>query len=329
MKNRFLIVAGILMVMLLDITGCRGQEYAGINAGNGKIQIVCTTFPLYDWTRQIAGSDNDNIDVTYLLKNGADIHSYQATAADVALISSCDVIIYTGGQSEEWIDEIIKNPVNKDIKAVKLMDILGEDVKEEEIVSGMQHEHEEHGHGHDEEEYDEHVWLSVKNAILFCNAIDEAVSEKDSDNALIYHNNTKNYVAELEKLDNEFENLVNKASKKVLLFGDRFPFRYFTDDYGLTYYAAFPGCSAETEASFETVTFLAGKMDEENLPVVIVIENSDKKIAQTIINNTRNKDAGIIEMNSMQSVSESSIKSGVTYIKLMEENYDALTQALK
>lgn len=325
MKNRFLILTGIFMAMLFGITGCRGQEYAGLNAGDGKIQIVCTTFPLYDWTRQIAGSDNDNIDITYLLKNGADIHSYQATAADVALISSCDVIIYTGGQSEEWIDEIIKNPVNKDIKAVKLMDILGDGIKEEEIVDGMQHEE----HGHDEEEYDEHVWLSVKNAVIFCNAIEEALSGKDPDRTLTYHTNTENYVAELQRLDGEFESLVNKSVRNVLLFGDRFPFRYLTDDYGISYYAAFPGCSAETEASFETVTYLAGKLDEENIPVVLVIENSDKRIAQTIINNTRNKNAGIVEMNSMQSVPESSIGDGVTYIKLMEENYDALTQALK
>ena len=269
-----------------------------------------------------------------LLDNGVDLHNYQPTADDLIKISNCDLFIYVGGESDEWVEDTLANATNKNIKVINLLEVLGSNAKEEEIVEGMEaeeHEHEDGEEEHEEEEgpeYDEHVWLSLKNAQLLVSEIAKELSAVDSANASVYAANAEAYNKQLSEIDAQYEASVKAATTKTLLFGDRFPFRYMADDYGLDYYAAFVGCSAETEASFETISFLAGKVDELGLKHVIVIENSDKKIANTIISTTTAKDADIITMNSLQSTTSQDIKSGTTYLSVMQDNLSALKEAL-
>ena len=196
-----------------------------------------------------------------LLDKGVDLHNFQPTAEDIMKVATCDLFIYTGGESDAWVEDALKESVNPDMKVINLMETLGGSVKEEEIVEGMECEEEEE-EGEEEAEYDEHVWLSLKNASILCRAIEEAIASIDPANAAVYEENLKNYQDSLHSLDVSYQEAVDASALKTLLFGDRFPFRYLTDDYGLTYYAAFVGCSAETEASFETITFLTGKVDE-------------------------------------------------------------------
>lgn len=312
--------------------------------GNDKLKIVTTIFPEYDWVMNVLGDKASGADVTMLLDNGVDLHSFQPTAADIMKISSCDLFIYVGGESDEWVEDALKEAVNKDMIVINLMDELGSAVKEEEIVEGMQeedehdHEHEE-GEDHDEEhehhheegevEYDEHVWLSLKNAQVLVKSISNALQKIDASNAGSYKKNADAYIESLKALDADYKAAVDAAGTKTILFGDRFPFRYMVDDYGLTYYAAFVGCSAETEASFETITFLAKKVDELSLPAIFTIEGKDKRIAETIIQNTASKDQKILTLDSMQSVSSGDIKNGTTYMSIMESNLSVLKEALK
>ena len=292
----------------------------------------------------VLGDKASGANVTMLLDNGVDLHSFQPTAADIMKISSCDLFIYVGGESDEWVEDALKEAVNKDMIVINLMDELGSAVKEEEIVEGMQeedehdHEHEE-GEDHDEEhehhheegevEYDEHVWLSLKNAQVLVKSISDALQKIDASNAGSYKKNADAYIESLKALDADYKAAVDAAGTKTILFGDRFPFRYMVDDYGLTYYAAFVGCSAETEASFETITFLAKKVDELSLPAIFTIEGKDKRIAETIAQNTASKDQKILTLDSMQSVSSGDIKNGATYMSIMESNLSVLKEALK
>ena len=263
MRKSLAVVMTIFMLAGL-MTACSGNT-----AKSEKKQIVATIFPEYDWVMNVLGDKAGDYDVTMLLDNGVDLHSFQASAADIMKISSCDMLIYVGGESDEWIEDAIKEAVNKDMIVINLLETLGDAVKEEEIVEGMEGEEHDHGHGHDHEgdevEYDEHVWLSLRNAEIIVNAIADAFAGIDSANAAVYSSNAADYAGKLKNLDAEYKEAVNGAAVKTVLFGDRFPFRYLTDDYGLSYYAAFVGCSAETEASFETVIFLANKVDELDL----------------------------------------------------------------
>ena len=250
-------------------------------------------------------------------------------------VSSCDLLIYVGGESDQWIEDALESAQNKDMKTINLMEVLGDTIKEEETVEGMQDSEHEHGHedehaheGEDEKEYDEHVWTSMRNASVICDAIAEVLEEMDPENKEIYASNAATYQAELLNLDTEYQNTVDNANQDTLLFADRFPFRYLVDDYGLNYYAAFSGCSAESEASFKTVTFLAGKLDEMGIKTVLTIEKSDDRIAQTVIENTKEKDQKILELNSMQSITSDEIKDGVTYLSVMGDNLNVLKEAL-
>ena len=303
-----------------------------------KTKIVTTIFPEYDWTREILGDKVSDAELTLLNGKGVDLHSYQPSFQDIAKISTADIFIYVGGESDEWVDDALKNVKNKNLKVINLMEVLGDKVKEEEIVEGMQaeeeDEHEKEGHHHhssDEEEleYDEHVWLSVRNAKILCGEICNALCEVDSNNAASYKENFKAYSAKLDKLNSDFAVAVKNGNKKTLLFGDRFPFRYFVDDYGLKYYAAFVGCSAETEASFETIIFLAKKVDELGLNAVCQIESGNGKIAQTIINSSKKKNAKIITFDSLQSTTTNDVKKGTTYLSVMQKNLEILKEALK
>ena len=310
--------AAALMTSCLAACGTKAEDKT---EKNKRISVVTTIFPEYDWVREIVG-DSANADITLLLDGGVDLHSYNPSAQDIMKISSCDVFVYVGGQSDRWVDEALKTRVNKDMKVVNLLDVLGDDVKTEEIKEGMKAEEAE-------PEKDEHIWLSLKNTKKIVSAIADTLSQVDSENASIYKRNAETYRAKLESLNTKYEQAAVDAKNKVLLFGDRFPFRYMTDDYGLDYYAAFPGCEAETEASFETIVFLSNKVNELGLDSIMAIEGSDHSIAETIKNNTATKDQEIVEMDSMQSVKSADINNGVTYLSIMEKNLDALKRALK
>lgn len=545
-KNRNAVTISCL-IAALSLTGCAGtsavteskaETTAAETAENASeetavmtetavskpLSIVCTIFPEYDWVREVMGSHADTAEITYLLDNGVDLHSYQPTAADMVKISECDLFIYVGGESDAWVENALAEAVNPDMQVINLMDVLGDSAKEEELKEGMQegehehdhnHEHEEikeedikdrelsdfagnwqslyplleageldeyvehhaeeheepaeevkkeleekwgcdvtavsvdgtkieftyvdgtkksgdykyagyspvladdgdihavryqyeavsgdspkyvvfndhgyepgnaehfhiyygdgedfektlesfsfnpffiheglngeeavevlEGHNHNQKdeheedgeehdhhhedgevEYDEHVWLSLKNAKILCNEISDKLCALDAANESDYKGNLTAYTEKLDALDSDFQALVDTASVKTIIFGDRFPFRYFVDDYGLDYYAAFIGCSAETEASFETVAFLSQKVDELGVSTVFTIENSDQKIAKTIIENTKDKNQQILALNSLQSVSGEEIGS-VTYLSLMQENYNTLKEAL-
>lgn len=285
--------------------------------------------------REIMGDEAENADITMLMDNGTDLHSYQPTADDISKISKCDLFIYAGGESDEWVKDALKQAENKDMKVINMIEMLGDSVKTEEVVEGMEsehdHDHDEDGDHHDsdqEVEYDEHTWLSLKNAEMICEAIENDLSSLDPENKDIYKKNSEEYISKLSELDSKYQKTVDDAARKTVLFGDRFPFRYLTDDYGMDYYAAFVGCSAETEASFKTVKFLAEKVDELDLPCVMTIEGSDHKIAETIIRNTADKDQKVLTMDSMQAVTASDLKDGKTYLSVMEKNLEALKEAL-
>ena len=304
------------------------------------LKIVTTIFPIYDWVRQIIGEQD--ADVTMLMDSGVDLHNFQPTAQDILTIAQCDLFIFVGGESDEWTEDVLKTAKNESMTVISLLDALGDDVKEEEIVEGMEHEHDhdkdedhdEHDHDEDEDheehehEADEHVWLSLRNAEKLVKVIAETLAEIDAEKAEPYRANAESYIEKLQALDAQYAETVNAAAFQTLLFGDRFPFRYLADDYGLTYYAAFAGCSAETEASFQTILFLAQKVDELGLPAVLTIENPKTRIAETVVNATQKKNQKILSLNSMQGVTAQEVKDGAAYLSLMESNLIVLRDAL-
>ena len=327
------LLAALMLVGIL--TGCTNQAEmptvtaapAGSQAqpaAEEKIRIVTTIFPEYDWVREILGDKADSAEITMLLDNGVDLHSYQPTADDLIKLSDCDLFVYVGGESDGWVDDALKSAANRDRKVINLLEVLGDSVKEEETVEGMQEEEEDQ----EEKEYDEHVWLSLKNAKTLVDAISAALQEIDPDNKDTYAANADAYGQKLSALDAEYQKAVSAGTYKTLLFGDRFPFRYLVDDYGLSYYAAFAGCSAESEASFETVSFLARKVDEGKLPCILTIEGKNHKIAETIVQNTAGKNQKILTMDSMQSTTSQDVAGGTTYLSLMAKNLDVLKEAL-
>ncbi len=334
-KLMYLFIAAILI--LGSFTACgTPAETAEPAADNKPIQIVTTIFPEYDWVKNILGENPAGAEVTLLLDSGVDLHSYQPTAEDILKISTCDLFIYVGGESDEWVEDALAGATNAEMKVINMMDVLGDSVKEEEVIEGMQgeeHEHEEgeeHEHeGEEGPEYDEHVWLSLKNAETLVSSFSDAIQEIDAENAEAYKVNAEAYIAEIAALDEEYAAAVSQSAHKTILFGDRFPFRYMVDDYGLDYFAAFVGCSAETEASFETVTFLAKKVDSLGLPVVLTIEGADHRIAETIVENTKTHNQQILTMDSLQSTTASDVENGATYLKAMENNLIVLKEALK
>ncbi len=338
MKKLISLLVAMTAVVCLTV-GCGGKnaETQSGKAGKSdssseKISVVTTIFPEYDWVTQLT-KGNDNVDVTMLLDNGVDLHSFQPTADDIIKISDCDMFIYVGGESDGWVEDALKEATNKDMVVINLMEVLGENVKAEEIVEGMEGEEEEEEgeEGAEEEEeveYDEHVWLSLKSTEVLVQAIAEGLAKADSANADLYQDNATSYVAELDTLDKEYASAVENATFDTVLFGDRFPFRYMVDDYHLNYYAAFVGCSAETEASFETITFLAQKVDELGLKTVLQIESADGKIAQTIVDNTKNKDQEILTLDSMQATTSEDVAEGTTYLSVMKSNLEVLKKAL-
>lgn len=502
------IVAIIFSIIFISqfITGCDGHN-ANVQddseqAEKGKLSVVTTIFPEYDWVKQIMGEKSEDAQITMLLDNGIDLHSYQPTADDIIKLSTCDLFVYVGGESNGWVEDALKIATNKNMKVINLLDVLGNNIKTEDAKLGMQSE-DGHNHGvsyfadsdvqdrsitdwdgewqsvytyledgtldevmerkaenggktaeeyrayyeagyktditkitidgkestiafkkngvevkavyeykgyqiydyasgtrgaryffeavdedtaapkfvqfsdhgiapgkaehfhiyfgnegfdklsqqmenwptyypmsmngseiaedmleHEEKEYDEHVWLSLRNAEILCKAISDELQEIDPDNKEIYAANTASYIQKLAQLDRNYSNVVNEAKYKTVLFGDRFPFRYMVDDYGIDYYAAFAGCSAESEASFETVYFLAKKLDELKLPCVLTIEGTQHKIAETIVENTTDKKQKILTLDSMQSTTSKDVDNGAAYLRIMEKNLEVLKEAL-
>ena len=498
-----ILLAAVMAVGCLAGCGQKNSNEQADNTDDGKLKVVTTIFPEYDWVKEIAGDEISNIDLTMLLDNGVDLHSYQPTSEDILKISDCDLFVYVGGESDSWVDDALKNATNKDMQVINLLDVLKDSIKTEESMPGMQAE-EGHNHGyahfedsdvqdrtlsdwdgdwqsvypylqdgvldevmekkaesgektaeeykeyyengyktdvsqitidaenntmcfvkngvaskatyeykgyqiydyesgsrgvryffeatsgdadapkyvqfsdhgiapgkaehfhiyagndgfdalseemenwptyypadmsgkeiaedmleHEEKEYDEHVWLSLKNAQTLCKAIAEALETADPEHKDVYAANVDSYLEKLSSLDGQYQDAVANGSQKTLLFGDRFPFRYMVDDYGLKYYAAFAGCSAESEASFETISFLAKKVDELGLKNIMTIENSDQKIAKTIRDNTKDKNQEILSLDSMQSTTSEDVKNRTTYLSVMESNLDVLKKAMQ
>lgn len=369
-------------LMTLALAGCGAP--APTKDEKPKLRVVTTIFPLYDWTRAILGGESSHVELTMLLDKGVDLHSYQPTADDVLKISTCDVFVYVGGESDAWVKDALKSAANKNMVVLNLMEALGSRAKVEETTEGMEahhhhhdhdaahgeeahhhdhdaahhetahheeeaahhdhdaaHEEQAHHHGHDavhEEhdhehhhapEYDEHIWLSLKNAQFLTDAIADALAKADAAHAETYRKNAAAYREKLASLDKAYQAAVDGAAHKTLLFCDRFPFRYLADDYGLTYYAAFSGCSAETEASFETVAFLANKLAELKLPAVLTIEGKNHKIAETVIATAKMPTEKVLTLDSLQSTTAADVAKGATYLDVMKKNLDVLKQALR
>lgn len=323
MKKRIIYI-GMLALVTGLLTGCQRnhstEEIQG-NIEDDKLSIVTTIFPPYDFARKIGG---ENVEVTMLLAPGVESHSYEPTPQDIIQINESDLFIYVGGESDAWV-EGITDSLDQSVKTLTLMNCV--DVVEEEHVEGMETE-ESHDHSKVEidEEYDEHVWTSPKNAKLIVAKLREKLCEIDESHSKFYEENEKAYTQQLEELDQAYETVVENSVRRELIFGDRFPFRYLVDAYGLSYYAAFPGCSSETEPSAATVAFLTEKVREEQIPVVLYLELSNHKIADAIAETTGTSTA---MLHSCHNISKDEVTAGVTYLSLMEQNLEVLKGALQ
>lgn len=346
--KKIAVFAMFVLAAALTFVACSAESNEKAPAQK-KVSIVATIYPQYDWLKNVLGDRLDAVNLKLLIKNGTDLHSYKPSAQDIAAIASADMVVYVGGESDEWIEKALKATPKEGRVQVNLMEALGDRVKEEEVVEGMQAEeehHHEHGeeaeehehaeehedghHHHEEAENDEHIWLSLKNAELLVMNLADALSKVDTAHATEYHMNAGLYIAKISALDAQYRAATDSAHFKTILFGDRFPFRYLVDDYGIKYFAAFVGCSAESEASFETVAFLAGKMDSLALPAIFTIDGSNGKIARAILDaSKKSKETPVLTLNSMQSVTDAQMQSGVDYLSVMQSNLEVLKKAIK
>lgn len=341
-----------ILVAIMMVLGCAKKESTGSSEAESgssvtesssaaeskseetkKLSIVTTIFPAYDWVKQVVG-DNKNVEISFLIDKGVDLHSYQASAADIAKITDSDLFVYVGGESDDWAEDIIKE--NPNLKYINMVDSIGEAALAEELVEGMQdeeeheneseeHANEESEHEEGEEEIDEHVWLSIKNAETVVSAIEAKLAEIDPDNKAEYEKNANDYLAKLDELDKEYKDTLSSIQNKTIIVGDRFPFRYLVNEYGINYYAAFKGCDAGSEASFETVKFLANKMDELNMSDIFIIDGSKGDLAKTIVDNTKDKNAKVLVLDSMQSTKSS---DNASYLDIMKKNLEVLKEVL-
>lgn len=311
----------IMMLMVGALAGCTGGTPA--TNQNADLTVVCDNFAAYDWTRNVLG---DNAALILLGANGADMHSYQPTAHDFAMLKDCDLCIYIGGESDTWVADATQQ-TSSGAYSMPLLTVI-DNVQLEQVAEGMtttdDHDHAEA----DEPELDEHIWLSLTNAMTCTNAIADTLAEIDSANADTYRANANAYCEQLLALDTQYRDTVSAAAYDTILVADRFPFIYLVDDYAINWHAAYPGCSAETGASFETVKFLSDKLAELQLPAVLTCENADTALAETIIKTAGAADCAIIALDSLQSVNQSDIAGGKTYIGAMTENLAALNAAL-
>ncbi|EKV56708.1 metal ABC transporter substrate-binding protein [Brachyspira hampsonii] len=335
MIKKILILIFIISVLSISCNTNKSSNGTAANEENNKIKVVTTIFPIYDFTRNIAG---DNVNLQMIVKPGIEIHSFNTTPADVIDIQNADVFIYIGGESEEWAEKVVSSMDTNGKKIVRLIDYVK--ALDEEIVEGMEHDadhnHEEEANHNEHEDaseeshthegiYDEHIWTSPKNAKLMVSAICNALSEIDSDNADIYKSNSDKYNEELTVLDNEIRNAVNSSKRKNIVFGDRFPFRYLAEEYGLEYRAPFNGCSSQVDASPKTIAYLINYINDNNIPYLYYIELSNEKIANTLIEQTG---AEKLKLHSGQNISKEEFDSGATYLSIMMDNLESLKKGL-
>lgn len=316
----------VIICSLFSISGCGKTEK--VQKSDGKISIVTTIFPYYDFVRQLAG---DKADVRLLLSPGSDPHSYEPTPSDIVAIENCDLFIYNGGESDEWVDGVLSSIENKSVKVMKMMEYVT--LRHEQSMD-HNHEHAEHedmddndeGHDHEEgEEYDEHIWTSIRNAERMSASIADELISVDSKNSDYYNEKKADYISSLDSLDKKFTEVANNKKRDTLVFGDRFPFLYFVSDYDLGYECAFPGCSHETEPSTAVVSHLIDFTRENNIPVVFYLELSSGKIAQII---SEDSSAKTMQFSSCHNVTKEDFENGATYISVMEQNLEALKEAL-
>jgi len=322
----------ILPVLFFCIIGCTRNTYSPANASNDKINVIATIFAPYDFVRQIAG---DRVNLSMLLSPGSESHSFEPSPRDIINIMNSDVFIYTGSESDRWIDRILQSVNTDEMKILAMINTVA--VLEEEIVEGMEdphnhddhhdHDHDDHDHDHDHDDlvYDEHVWTSPRNAIMIVRAITDILCEADNANAAYYRQNAASYIESLMELDSIFTELIAGARRRTIVFGDRFPFRYLAHDYGLEYFAAFPGCSTQTEPSAATVAFLINTIRALQIPVVFHIELSNERMADTIAGETG---ARKLLLHSAHNVSRDDFNAGLTYLDIMKRNAENLREAL-
>ena len=322
----------MLMVICL-LSGC--AQRMPVERDDGRLRIVATVFPAYDFARAVAG---DLAEVQLLLPPGTESHSYEPTPADILAVQQCDLFLYLGGESDSWVDTILTavEPTGTQLRMIDCVELL-----EEETVEGMM---EEMGHHHDEDEddpdhhhedgehhlgevvgMDEHVWTSPRNAAVITRTFGDALAQLDAAHAEIYLANAEAYAAQIEELDRDFETFFEQRGDRTMVFGDRFPLRYFADAYHLDYYAAFPGCSTQTEPSAATVAFLTGKVREEQISTVWYIEFSNHLVADAI---AEAAGAETAQFHTCHNVSPQDLQSGATYVSLMRQNLKTLQEKL-
>lgn len=342
MKQRLKSIGIILVLCMSLLSGCARPV---TTAEKDENVILCTTFAAYDWVREILG-DTDTFTCRMLVDNGVDLHSYQPSAQDIMKIANCRMLVYVGGESDTWVSDALAESGNEDIVAVSLLDLVGDRALNEVELEGVEehhhHDHEDEDHDHEAEpadhadgqntaeddHYDEHVWLSLKNAIVCTETLADAITELDFDNAKQYAANAKIYTGKLEALDDDYQTMRDRATQTTILVGDRFPFLYLAEDYDIHYFAAYSGCSADVEASVHTVTYLAQKLQEYNLPAIYVVDNGTDSLANTIAESA-DMQPEILHLSSMQSVTKDDIEKGCTYLSYMEENLQMLREGLQ
>lgn len=314
-------ISSIFWVMLMAITlvGCTQKDVKETAKIDNKLNIVATIFPQYDFTRAIVG---DKANLSMLVSPGSSVHSFEPSPADIIKVKNADVFIYIGGESDAWIDNILKSIDISKKKIIRLMDYVN--TVEEQTVEGMEHEKESESEGHDkkeEHEYDEHIWTSPKNAIKLIGAISDCLCEKDKTNAEFYRQNAQNYIDGIKKVDKDIASIIKNAPNKIIVVADKFPFRYFVDEYGLKYSAAFGGCSDQADASAATIAYMVDTVKKNKIPYVYYVELSNQNVAKSICEQT---DSKMLLLHSCHNVSREDFDSGVTYLSLMKQNAENL-----
>ena len=314
-KAKKLIPLLLCLCLCLILSGCAAREAE--EKDSSKLQIVCTNFPAYDFAREIAGN---RAQIKLLIKPGAEVHSYEPAPKEVIAIQESDLFICNGGESEAWVESL----VGEDVNILRMMECVETVAESGEGIYAAEDEH-DHEHDDGKEEIDEHVWTTPGNAAKICYALCDKLCEADPENANEYMLNYEVYNAKLMELDIEIRTTVLNGVRDTLVFADRFPMRYFTREYGLKYYAAYPGCASQTEPSAKTVAFLIDHVREENIPAVLYMEFSNEKMADVICEDTGCKK---LPFYSAHSVTAQQFEDGVTYLDLMRMNIETLKEAL-
>lgn len=305
-----ILITALAVLVVFEFSSCKVRKMDT----SDKVNIVCSIFPEYDWARNILGDDDDATTLTLLEKNGVDLHSYLPSSTDLSTVANCNLLVYTGGKSDTWITDILNNSSNTNQTVINLMEVLKAQLKKD---------------GPDATEYDEHLWLSIKNAKIICNYFTETLCELLPDSADRYQSRLADYMKKLDAMDLSLQGVVQASQNKTLIICDRFPFRYLAEDYGIQYCAPFSNCAGQREPGAEAIDLLSETLVKLNSSAVIVLENSDKKIAKTVIGNAKKPNCDTLTMDSMQSVTLRQAFAGVTYISQMQKNLESIQKALK